>query len=102
VNTFQEALLTSSAPEDVQIILAAFIVILAATLLRLVIETYVYPAASKKTVRFLSADYWIKRQKRKGIAYRSMAEQAEISAVTGLSCSKWMGQENGFQISDRV
>jgi hypothetical protein len=66
VNIFQEALLITSAPQDVQIILGAFIVTLAATLLRPVIETYVYPAARNTTVRFLSPDYWIKRQKRRG------------------------------------
>ena len=75
MNIFLEVLLITSAPVDVQIILAAFIVILTATLLRLAIETHVYPAARKTTVRFLSANYWIKRQNRLGFTQVSQAHQ---------------------------
>lgn len=75
MNTFQEALLTSSAPEDVQVILGALILILVATLLRLTIESVVYPAARKATIRFLSADYWIRRQNRRGLTQVFQAHQ---------------------------
>jgi hypothetical protein len=71
VNIFQQELLITSDQDDVQMILAVIFLIVAVILFRLAVEAGVHPSAREMAKTFLSADYWIRRQKRKGFGYRT-------------------------------
>ena len=71
VNIFQQALLITSDQDDVQMILAVIFLIVAVILFRLAVEAGVHPSAREMAKTFLSADYWIRRQKRKSFGYRT-------------------------------
>lgn len=71
MNILQQTLVSASAQEDVQMILAVMVLLMAAILFRLAVEAGVHPSARKTARTFLSADYWIRRQKRRGFPYRT-------------------------------
>ena len=80
MNIFQEVFLTTSVPVDVQIILGVSCLIVAVNLLNLAVEAVVRPSARSTKTIYLSADYWIRRQKLRGFGYRHTAGQAKRSA----------------------
>ena len=65
----QEAFFISSAPDDVQVVLGAFFVIAALVLFSLSVEAGIYPSVRNWTGTFLTADYWVRRHRRRGFAW---------------------------------
>ena len=74
----QEAFFISSAPDDIQMVLGAFSVIAALVLFSLSVEAGIYPSVRNWTGTFLTADYWIRRHKRKGFVWTLAADRLAL------------------------
>lgn len=64
----QEVFFVTSAPDDIQMVLGAFFVIATLVLISLSVEVGIYPSVRDWVGTFLTADYWIRRQKRRAFA----------------------------------
>ena len=71
MNSFQQVLLITFGQDDVPTILALMFLIGAAILFKLAVEVGVQAPAHKTVKAILSANYWIKRKKRKGFGYHA-------------------------------
>ena len=71
MNIFQQALSITSGQDDVQVVLALMFLIVAVILFKLAVEVGVQAPAHKTVKAILSANYWIKRKKRKGFGYHA-------------------------------
>lgn len=76
----QEAFLITSAPDDIQMVLGAFFVIVALVLFSLSVEVGMYPSVRHWAGTFLTVDYWIRRHKRKGFAWTLAADRLAFSS----------------------
>jgi hypothetical protein len=65
----QEAFFITSAPDDIQMVLGAFFVISALVLFSLSVEAGTGPSVRNWTGAFPTADYWVRRHKRRGFAW---------------------------------
>jgi len=76
----QEALLITSAPDDIQMVLGAFFVIAALVLFSLSVEVGMYPSVRNWTGTFLTADYWLRRHKRRSFAWTLATDRPAFSS----------------------
>jgi hypothetical protein len=81
MNTLHEPLLIACAPPDLLIGLGLFFALAALTLFILAMDAGHYPTSRKSLARYLSADYWIRRQRRSVFCYARQLDR--ISAQEG-------------------
>ena len=61
--------LFATAPAGIKVAIASLFLIAAAILFCLALEAGLYPSAQRYLQQYMRAEYWIRRQKRKHIAY---------------------------------
>jgi hypothetical protein len=76
----QEAFFITSAPDDIQMVLGTFFVISALVLFSLSVEVGIYPSVRNWTGTFLTADYWVRRHKRRDFAWTLAADRLALSS----------------------
>jgi hypothetical protein len=76
----QEAFFITSAPDDFQMVMGAFFVISALVVFGFSVEAGMGPSMRNWTGTFLTADYWIRRHKRRGFAWTLAADRSHSLA----------------------
>ena len=74
----QEAFFITPAPDDIQMIFGAFFVTSALVLFSLSVEAGTGPSVRNWTGTFLTADYWVRRHRRRGFAWTFTADRLAL------------------------